>query len=254
VDYLVADHIVVPDHLKSFYSENVARLPNSYWPNDTHLPRPVPGVTRAEVGLPPSGFVFCCFNGNYKITPPIFERWMSILKKVEGSVLWLLEGTPETARNLRAEAARRGVGGERLIFAPRAPLAEHLNRHLLADLFLDTVPCNAHTTASDALWCGLPVLTCMDRSFASRVAASLVSALGMADLVTADLAEYETRALDLALDAGKLAEVKERLLRNRDSAPLFDAQRSARAIESAYASMYERFQQGHPPASFDIAA
>ena len=166
------------------------------------------------------GFVFCCFNGNYKIMPHVFDCWMRILKQVEGSVLWLLEDNVAAANNLRREAVARGVDAKRLVFAKHLPRSEHLARHRLADLFLDTLPVNAHTTASDALWAGLPVLTCLGETFAGRVAASLLNAVGLPELITTNIESYERMAIDLATHPEKLATIKCRLADNRLTTPI----------------------------------
>jgi predicted O-linked N-acetylglucosamine transferase (SPINDLY family) len=188
--------------------------------------------------------VFCCFNNSYKITPGMFDRWMRILLRARGSVLWLLQDNEWAEANLRKEAQRRGVAGNRLIFAPRTPLPEHLARHRAADLFLDTLPCNAHTTASDALWAGLPVLTCPGETFAGRVAASLLRAIRLPELVAQTPAEYETLAVELALRPDKLREIRERLAANRLTQPLFDIASYTRQLERAYTMMYERYRAG----------
>ena len=199
------------------------------------------------MNLPETAFVFCCFNNNYKILPDIFDSWMAILGEVEDSVLWLLEDNARSAENLRKEAAARGVDPKRIVFAKRAPLADHLARHRLADLFLDTLPYNAHTTASDALWAGLPVLTCTGETFAGRVATSLLNAIGLPELVTRTREDYERLAIELARQPDKLASIKEKLAGNRLTTPLFDTQLFTRHIESAYRAMYERYQAGLPP-------
>jgi predicted O-linked N-acetylglucosamine transferase (SPINDLY family) len=200
------------------------------------------------------GFVFCCFNNNHKLTPAIFGIWIRLLLRVEGSVLWLLEDNATAARNLRREAAARGVDPARLVFAPRMPLDEHLARHRHADLFLDTLPHNAHTTASDALWAGLPVLTCTGSTFAGRVATSLLHAVGLPELVTGDLAAYEATALELANTPGRLAGLRAVLAAHRATHPLFDTERFRRHLEAAYATMVERQRRGEPPAAFDVPA
>lgn len=252
VDYILADHCVIPIEHEGFYSEKVARLPDSYQPNDAQRRISETTPARAECGLPASGFVFCCFNNNYKITPDVFDVWMRLLNEVGGSVLWLLEDNAAVARNLRSEALRRGVAAERLIFAPRLELDKHLARHKLADLFLDTLPYNAHTTASDALWAGLPVLTCMGTTFPGRVAASLLNAVGLPELVTENLADYEALALKLARSPDLLAGIRARLWRNRSDHPLFDTKRFCSHMESAYTLMWERHQRGDTPASFAV--
>jgi predicted O-linked N-acetylglucosamine transferase (SPINDLY family) len=196
--------------------------------------------------------VFCCFNSSYKITSEVFDIWMRLLGKVAGSVMWLLDGSPGATRNLRVEAHERGVVPERLVFAPRMALEEHLARHRLADLMLDTLPVNAHTTASDALWAGLPVLTCSGRTFAGRVAGSLLNAAGLPELITESHEEYEALALRLAATPALLSAVREKLLRNRASYPLFDTDRFRRHLESAYSTMWGRYQQREPPVSFSV--
>jgi len=246
-DYIIADRVLIPEGSESFYSEKVVFLPDSYQVNDRRRTVAERSFGREELGLPPEGFVFCCFNNNYKITPPTFDAWMRILKRVEPSVLWLIEDSPTAAANLRKEAGRRGVRAERLVFAQRMGLPEHLARHRSADLFLDTLPYNAHTTASDALWAGLPVLTCAGEAFASRVAASLLSAVGLPELITHGLAEYEALAVELAINPPRLAQLRNKLLASRPTAPLFDTPRFARHLEAAYAEMHERWLAGRPP-------
>ncbi len=208
--------------------------------------------TRAECGLPEQGFVFCCFNGSYKIVPETFHIWMRLLKASDQSVLWLIDDDPIASANLRRHAERCEVASERLIFAPRTALADHLARHRQADLFLDTLPCNAHTTASDALWSGVPVLTCLGSTFAGRVAASLLRAVGLGELVTGSLDEYEALANKLAHDPAQLAGLKAKLAHNRETCPLFDTNRFARHIEAAYTTMWRRYQSGEPPESIEI--
>jgi len=242
LDYLIADRILIPEQSRPHYTEKVVYLPNSYQVNDRHRVIAERQFSRAELGLPAAGFVFCCFNNSYKIMPETFDGWMRILSQVEGSVLWLLEDNPTAARNLRREAQARGVSGARLIFAPRMSPPEHLARHRAADLFLDTLPCNAHTTASDALWAGLPVLTRPGESFAARVAASLLNAIGLPELVTTTQEHYEVLAIELATNAAHLAELREKLSRNRLTTPLFDTETFARHLEDAYSQMFERHQ------------
>jgi predicted O-linked N-acetylglucosamine transferase (SPINDLY family) len=254
MDYVIADTTVIPRDRQSDFTEKVVYLPHSYQVNDST--RKISGrvFNRQEFGLPESGFVFCCFNNSYKILPATFDGWMRILKAVEGSVLWLLEDNPTGANNLRREAEARGVAGSRLVFANRMPLDEHLARQRLADLFIDTLPCNAHTTASDALWAGLPVLTCMGKSFAGRVAASLLHAVELPELITQTQADYEAKAVELATDTGKLGEIRLKLERNRLAAPLFDAKLFTRHIEAAYEAIYARSQSGLPPESIEVVA
>ena len=252
IDYIIADQVVIPEGDFGYYSENVVYLPDTYQANDGNRVIAEKVFTRQELGLPADGFVFCCFNNNYKITPAVFAAWMRILGQVPGSVLWLLADNPWVARNLRREAAARGVDAGRLVFARRLPAAEHLARQRAADLFLDTLPYNAHTTASDALWAGLPVLTSIAASFPARVAASLLKAIELADLIATTPEAYERRAVELALNPDELAGVRARLARNRLRTPLFDTVRFARHIESAYSEMYERYQAGLDPAPIRV--
>jgi predicted O-linked N-acetylglucosamine transferase (SPINDLY family) len=251
VDYIIVDRALVDDEEQVHYSEKCVWLPDCYQPNDRLREISQQRYSRREMGLPEQGFVFCCFNNSFKILPEVFDVWMRILGGVDGSVLWLLECGPAEA-NLRREAERRGIAPDRIVFAKRLPVADHLSRLRLGDLFLDTLPYNAHTTASDALWAGVPVLTCRGSTFAGRVADSLVRAVGLPDLATASLSDYESAALRLAGDAAALAEVRHRLLHNRATCPLFDTPRYARHLELAYAAMWQRHAQGAPPASFRV--
>ena len=252
MDYLIADETLIPVGAEAGYSEKIVRLPGSYQVNDSNRRIADRRFTREEMGLPQTGFVFCCFNNNYKITPWMFDAWMRILQAVEGSVLWLLEDNPMAARNLQREASARGMDPARLIFAKRIKVDEHLARHALADLFLDTLPCNAHTTASDALWAGLPVLTCAGNTFAGRVAASLLCALDLPELVTDSLQNYERLAIELAREASRLATIREKLLRQRVVSTLFDGVNFARKLESAFVYMHERARAGLPPEHFRV--
>jgi predicted O-linked N-acetylglucosamine transferase (SPINDLY family) len=251
MDYIIGDRWVIPEQDQRWYSEKVVYLPGSYQANDSR--REIAGrvPSRSEAGLPQAGFVFCCFNSNYKLGPGLFDLWMRLLQRSEGSVLWLLEDNSAAPRNLRREATRRGVDPARLIFARRVGLQDHLARHRLADLFLDTLPCNAHTTASDALWAGLPVLTHLGHTFAGRVAASLLAAAGLPELITRSWDEYEATALKLFADASLLAGLKARLAQARNG-PLFDSARYCRHLEDAYVAMWERARRGEPPAGFSI--
>ena len=253
MDYIIADKTLISYELQSCYSEKVIYLPNSYQVNDRKRLISERKFTRQELGLPESSFVFCCFNNNYKILPATFEGWMRILKAVDGSVLWLLQDNPLVINNLECEALNHGVNASRIIFAERMPLPDHLARHRQADLFLDTLPYNAHTTSSDALWTGLPVLTLMGQSFASRVAASLLNAIGLPELITSTREEYEGLAIELALNPKKLADVKSKLANNRLSAPLFDTPLFAKNIESAYTKMYDHYQNDLKPEHIFIA-
>jgi predicted O-linked N-acetylglucosamine transferase (SPINDLY family) len=247
IDYILADPVVLPMDQQAHYSEKIVHLPDSYWPNDSkrHVAEETP--SRGALGLPENGFVFCCFNNTYKITPQIFDRWMKILRKIDGSVLWLLDTGELAKRNLRNEAQSRGVDPGRLVFALKTEVSQHLARHRAADLFLDNLPYNAHTGTTDALWMELPVLTCAGEAFCSRVAASLLCAVGLPELVTHSLDDYEALALKLASDRTLLAEVREKLARNRLTFPLFDTDRLRSHIEQAYERMWELFQNGEVP-------
>ena len=250
-DYVIADRIVLPFDQQAFYAEKIVHLPESYLVNSKRaIATQIP--SRKEVGLPDEGFVFCSFNNNYKITPPVYDVWMRLLRAVEGSVLWLYQSNASAEANLRKEAAARDIDPGRLVFAGRVKLDEHLARHRLADLFLDTLPVNAHTTANDALWAGLPLVTCRGESFAGRVAASLLEAAGLRELVTNNLEDYEALALRLATDPSLLGEVRDRLKENHRTQPLFDPDRYRRHIEAAYTKMWEIWQCGDLPRSFAV--
>ncbi|MGE3333776.1 MAG: hypothetical protein AB7I36_09045 [Rhodospirillaceae bacterium] len=251
-DYVIGDPVLTPFEHRGHFSEQIVQLPHSYQPNA--LPRygALHTPPREQLGLPKAGFVFCCFNDGFKILPEVFDVWMRLLGAVEGSVLWLLENNPVAARNLRAEATKRGIAPERLVFAQRVAIGAHLARHRAADLFLDTFPYNAHTTASDALWGGLPILTCAGETFASRVAASALTAVGLPELITGSLEAYEARALELARNPAVLAALKDRLWQNRATAPLFDTLRYTRNIERAFESMWARHASGLAPQEFAV--
>ncbi len=254
MDYILADAVVIPAGQETAYAEKIVRLPHSYLPHDSMRPIAPTVPSRAEAALPPDGFVFCCFNNSYKITPDLFAIWMRLLGKVSGSVLWLREDDNAVRRNLLRAAQGHGIAPDRLVFAPRVPeLADHLARYLRADLFLDTLYYNAHTTASDALWAGLPVLTCLGDSFAGRVAASLLLAVGLPELVTRSAAEYEAAALRLAADPAALSVLKAKLVGHRATAPLFDCALYTRHIEAAYRTMWERFRRGEKPDHIAVA-
>jgi protein O-GlcNAc transferase len=244
MDYIIADIHVIPDAYEAFYSEKVARLPGSYQINNNQRPIANDITRREDHGLPATGFVFCCFNNNYKITPDVFSIWMRLLGKVPGSVLWLLADNQEAMDNLKAEAAQRNVDPARLVFAGRMASDVHLARHRHADLFLDTLPINAHTTTSDALWAGLPVLTCTGEAFAARVAASLLHAAGVPELVTHNHADYEALALRLAHDADMLSGLKRRLEDNRMRCDLFNTEKTTRNLEAAFKAMHAQRQAG----------
>ena len=251
-DYIIGDPVVTPMEHAEFYSEKIVQLPHSYQVNDRQRLIAPDTPVRRQQGLPDEGFVFACFNNNYKITPKVFDVWMRLLVRVDGSVLWLLADNDAAVANLRREAAARGVASDRLVFAPRAPLPEHLARHRLADIFLDTLPCNAHTTASDALWAGLPVLTCLGTTFAGRVAASLLTAIGLPELIASSLDAYEALAFQLATEPARLQAIRQKLCVQRDRAPLFDTPLFTAHLEKAYLQMAARYHQGLAPASMAI--
>ena len=245
-DYLVADQTIIPEENQQYYSEKIAYLP-SYQVNDSNQSSPSTTPARQDLGLPEKGFVFCCFNNNYKITPTTFDSWARILKQVDDSVL-LIYISKESARiNLTKEIVLRGIQPSRLIFAERVPMPEYLARYRVADLFLDTHPYNAGTTASDALRMGLPVLTYMGNSFASRMAASLLNVVNLPELITTTQEHYESLAIELATNPEKLKIIKDKLVNNLPTAPLYDTQLFARHLESAYLSMYDRYQHGLDP-------
>jgi predicted O-linked N-acetylglucosamine transferase (SPINDLY family) len=254
IDYIIADKTVAPFEHQVFYTEKIVHLPDCYQVNDTKRRIAERTPTRQETGLPDNGFVFCCFNNNWKITPDIFRVWMRLLHVVEGSVLWLLGDNKSAERNLRMEAQACGIDPARLVFASRLPLEGHLARHRVADLFLDTLPVNAHTTASDALWAGLPVVTRLGESFAGRVAASLLNAVGLSELVTHSIEDYEALALRLAKDPSLLEGYRNQLAKNRLTHPLFDTDRFRRHIEASYLQMWEIWQRGEQPRSFAVEA
>ena len=242
MDYIVADAVLIPAGFEAYYTEQVVRLPGSYQITDNQRLVPPDAYRKSDHGLPEEGFVFCSFNNNYKITPNVFDIWMRLLQQVPGSVLWLMANNTEAVDNLRREAQLRGVSAERLVFAPAMSQADHLARHQHADLFLDTFPINAHTTASDALWAGLPLITCPGEAFASRVAASLLCAAGLPELVTANHSDYESLALRLAQKPALLASYKTRLQNNRLRCDLFNTEKTIRNLEAAYRAMHARRQ------------
>lgn len=252
IDYLIADRIVIPEDQQRWYTEKIVYLPDCYQVNDTRRELAATPLTRAEVGLPEGAFVFCCFNASFKISPPLFDIWIRLLLRVPSSVLWLLHDNETAVQNLRRETRSRGVDPGRILFAPRIAPAPHIARYRLADLFLDTLPYGAHTTASEALWAGLPVLTCRGETFAGRVGASLLTAIGLPDLIAPDLEEYESSALALALQPATLRDCRQRLVRNRSTHPLFNLERFRRHLEQAYESMWERHEAGLDPASIAV--
>jgi predicted O-linked N-acetylglucosamine transferase (SPINDLY family) len=245
-DYLVADQIMIPEENQQHYSEKIIYLPN-FQVNDSKESPPEVFFTRQDLGLPEKGFVFCCFNNTYKITPTTFDSWARILKNVKGSVLIIFADNKSAKESLTKEITLREVKPERLIFGESLSRPEYLARYRVADLFLDTLPYNAGTTASDALRMGLPVLTLKGNSYPSRMAASIVSAVNLPELITTSQQEYESLAIELATDLEKLKIIKDKLLGNLSTAPLYDTPKFTRNLESAYSEMYDRYQKGLDP-------
>lgn len=245
-DYLIADKTIIPTESQTYYCEKIVYLP-SYQVNDSKQKIPLPSVSKQDLNLPSEVFVYCCFNASYKITPSTFDGWMRVLKLVPKSVLFLYASNQSVVENLKSEADKRGVNPSRLIFGEQLKREAYMARYRAADLFLDTLPYNAGATASDALWAGLPVLTCMGESFASRVAASLLYAIGLPELVTETQSDYEALAIDLGNNPDKLKTIKDKLEKNRLTTPLFDTPRFAKNIEAAYTKMYERYHADLAP-------
>jgi predicted O-linked N-acetylglucosamine transferase (SPINDLY family) len=252
VDYLIADRLLVPPAHQVFYAEKLVYMPDCYQANDAKRAISQKNMTRAEVGLPEAATVFCCFNNNHKIMPDVFDSWMRILGRVNNNVLWLFEDNASVVINLKKEAAARGIDPARIIFAQRMAPSEHLARHRLADLFLDTLPYNAHTTASDSLWAGVPVLTRVGETFAGRVAASILNAVGLPELVVETSQAYEDLAIELATSREKLSGLRKKLAEGLSTTPLFDTRRYTRNIELAYAEMHRRSQAGLAPEAIDL--
>ena len=251
-DYIVGDHVVIPKVQRNNYSEKIIYLPNCYMPQDNTRQSSEKLLNRTDCGLPVTGFVFCCFNNSFKISSNEFDIWIRLLKSVEGSIIWLLKTNKWAEENLRSEAEKRGITPSRLVFADKLPLNEHLQRIKHADLFLDTFNFNAHTTASDALWVGLPVVTKIGQGFAARVAGSLLTSIELPELITTSEEEYEALALSLATDPEKLAEIKGKLEHNRNTAPLFDTKTYTKNLERAYTHAYQRYTDGLSPVEFEI--
>jgi protein O-GlcNAc transferase len=252
MDYILADSFLIPPHRRSDYTERVIYLPDCFQANDDRRIIGARAVERGELSIPRDAFVFCCLNNTDKVNPALFDIWMRLLDRVPGSVLWLLAGHEAVRGNLRREASNRGVDPDRLVFAARVPYPEYLARLKLADLFLDTLPFNGGTTASDALWAGLPLLTCAGEAFASRMAGSLLRAAGAPELITFDLEQYETRALSLARDPHELEDIRRRLNETRRSGPLFDTDRFRRHLEAAYEEMWQRHRRDEEPSNFAV--
>ena len=254
IDYILADSTLIPDELRPFYSEKIVKLPHTYQVNDRRRKSYDKFPGRSACSLPENGFVYCSFNDVYKITPEVFDTWMRILQRVPGSVLWVYANNASAQENLKNEARARGIETERIVFANSVSHDEHMARHSLADLFLDTFPYNAHTTASDALFSALPVLTLSGQSFASRVAASLLSAAGVPELITTTRGDYEEMAVRLALESYPLQAIRTRLRDAIATAPLFDTPLLTRNIEAAYVAMYDRYHAGLPPDHLEIGS
>jgi predicted O-linked N-acetylglucosamine transferase (SPINDLY family) len=246
-DYIISDINIIPEEYQKFYTESIIYMPHSYQVNDSKRLISEKIFRKYDFGLPDSGFIYCCFNNNYKITPDIFDLWMRALQEVPGSVLWLLEDNLVASQNLRIEADRMGVDSARLIFSKRIKLEDHLARHKLADLFIDTFPYNAHTTASDALWSGLPVVTLTGKSFASRVAASLLYALNLSELVTFNHEDYLAKLIDLGINPSKLMAINEKIHLIHSESSLFKGNIFARHIEAAYLNILKLYQSGNKP-------
>lgn len=251
-DYIIADKTLIPTELQRYYSEKIAYLPHSYQPNSSRRAPLDVKLSRKNFGLPEGSFIFCCFNNNYKILPPTFNSWMRILSAVDGSILWLLEDNIFVVENLKSEAKKQGIDMDRLVFAKRSDHSEHMVRHHFADLFLDTFPYNAHTTASDALWAGLPVLTLMGVSFASRVAASLLNAVYLPELIVKTQEEYELLAIDLAKNPDRLCNIRRKLRDSRSTSPIFNSALYAKNIESLYIKMLERYDEDLKPENIQL--
>ena len=252
IDYIIADHTLIPEDNKNCYSEKIAYLPNSYQANIKNRSISGKTFTRKEMGLPEDSFIFCSFNNNYKITPTVFDSWMRILNRVENSVLWLFKTNDTAVKHLKREAEVRGVNSRRLVFASKLPVEEHLKRIQLADLFLDTLPYNAHTTASDALRVGLPLLTIMGKAFSSRVAASLLKTVNLQELIASDPNEFELIAIDIAKNPKKLQQLKSKLKDSLTTSTLYNSNLFTNQIESLYKMMYERSEGNLPPAHIYI--
>lgn len=252
IDYMIVDRVLVPPELESFCSEQLVFLPEGYQGEDYLQPITKEPWVRSDQGLPLEGFVYCCLTDNQKIDPEIFDLWMAILREVEGSVLWIFPTRPEVPAHLRKEAAARGVNPDRLIFMQRMAKSHHLARQLLADLFLDTPHLSAHTTAVDALWVGLPLLTCPQQTLGSRVGASLLTSAGLPELIAADLMDYKARAIQLATDPKEYASIRKKVSLARVGSPLFSTRRRVRHLEQSFRLMWARYQSGQPPISFEV--
>ncbi len=253
IDYIVADQHLIPPENQKYFNEKQLYLPNTYMPTDNSRELSNKKITRSELGLPDDAFVFCCFNNNYKISPNEFDIWMRLLTKVENSVLWLRQSNQISNINMKNEAQKRKVDPSRIVFADKVPMDEHLARHRLADLFVDTFAFNAHTTAAEALWAGLPVVTKTGVGFAARVAGSLLNAVGLPELITETEEDYEALILELATNPTKLAEIKEKLATNRLTQPLFDTDLYTRHLENGYQQAYQNYFDGNLPQTIMVS-
>ena len=252
IDYLIADKIVIPEENKNYYSENIIYLPNSYQVNDSNPDLSKKIFSKKDFNLPENKFIFCCFNHNFKILPDMFEIWMKILKKVKNSVIWLLIDNETAQNNLKKILVSNDIDPNRMIFAGRLPHSEHIIRLGLADLFLDTFPCNAHTTASDALRSSLPIITIKGNSFASRVASSLLSSVGLEELITKSGKEYEELAVKIAENKNFYKEIKDKLKKNIIDMPLFNSKLFTKKLETAYTEVYKNYNENIKPETIQI--
>tara|TARA_B100001093_G_scaffold491445_1_gene531495 strand:- start:497 stop:2950 length:2454 start_codon:yes stop_codon:yes gene_type:complete len=252
IDYIIADQHLIPPENQKYFSEKLIYLPNTYMPTDNSREVSKRHISRSDMGLPDDAFVFCCFNNNYKITQREFDIWMRILSKVKGSVLWLRRSNRIADQNIIKEAQKRNIVASRLVFADRIPMDEHLARHKFADLFIDTFSFNAHTTASEALWMGIPVITKTGQGFAARVAGSLLNAVGLSELVTETERDYEALIIDLATNPSKLANIKEKLATNLLSQPLFNTDLYTRHLEDGYYRAYQNYFEGNRPKNITV--
>ena len=247
IDYIIADQNLIPESFQKFYAESPIYLPHTYMPTDNNRKISESNMSRSEVGLPDNAFVFCCFNNNFKITESEFDIWMRVVAKVEGSVLWLRKSNQFSEINMRKEAKRRNIDPTRLVFAERIPIDEHIARQKLADLFIDNFAFNAHTTATEALWAGLPLVTKRGEGFAARVAGSLLSAVGLHELITHDEKAYEALILKLATSPKKLDKIKKKLETNLLSHPLFNTEQYTKHLENGYRQAYQKYFDGETP-------
>ena len=252
INYIIADKILIPNQSQKFYSEKIIYLPNSYQISDQKRDKLENNLFKKDYNLPENKFIFCCFNNIIKINPYIFNIWINILKRSTNSVLWLLSDNIQAINNLKSEAKNRNLNPERIIFCKKVSISENLNRYKLADLFLDTFPCSAHTTANDVLWAGTPLLTLAGESFASRVSASLLTSINMGELITYSEKQYEDLAVSLSNDNTKILEIKQRLMKDKSNATLFNSQLYTKNIELAYLEIWNNFKKSLKPTNVYI--